>query len=122
MAGEKNVFNNPNWQVRGNVYQIAGDLVLTPESSRMDFARAVEIVRAELTAAQGIDEPARRELTDQLSQTAAEARTPKPDKDTITSGLTRTRDRLRALGGAASAVLDVATKVGDLLSWASEAL
>jgi hypothetical protein len=112
------LFSQPNWDVRGDVYNVAGNLILSKNGSKDDFARAVRELKAELANLDGLPDDDRRELEEELDQTAADAQTQEPSRDRIVERLSSVRRRLESLQGAASGAVALAKTVGQIAAWA----
>lgn len=111
------VFHQPNWDVRGDVYNTAGDLILTKTSTREDLAKALIDLKAELAAIGDIPDDDRRLLEQEADAAAADAKRPEVPKEQVVSRLDRIRERLSALGGVASGALDLAKTVAAIAGW-----
>src|SRR5262245_14027167 len=105
-----------------NVYNVGGDLVLTPNSSAAEFARMVEGLRADLARLEGLDEARRAQVDRELAGSATDARAPSPPKRRIAERLTAAAGTLRSLGEGTGAALNLAKIVADAASWAGEFL
>ena len=116
MAGGP-TFDQRDWDVRGDVYNVAGDLLLTKESSKEDLAAAVAAVRAELSGLANLPDEDRREIDQELAAAADEAIKPEAEPDRIKSRLERVRDRLESLDGIAAGALNVAKTAGRIAAW-----
>ncbi len=111
-------FNQQGWQVRGDVYNVAGNLILSKDGSKGDFLRALEEVKRELADLPDVDETTRQGLTKELQQAAEEANSPAPSRENVVTRLERVRARLESLGGAAAAAMGLASTIGSIAAWA----
>jgi hypothetical protein len=116
----RSLFQQTYTHVAGDVYNVAGDLILTKTSSKEDFAKVVRDLKAELAALDDIPEPERRELEQELEATAEEAAGSMPKRDRIVARLTAVKERLDSLEGAAASAVRVAATVGSVALWASK--
>jgi hypothetical protein len=110
-------FNQSNWTVQGDVYNTAGDLLLTKNSDASDLAGALSRLRAELGALGEVDVAVRAELSAELDQTLRDAAEPVQHKDGIISRLRRVKQRLESLDGVTGAALNLAKTVGAVAVW-----
>ncbi|MFF0010254.1 hypothetical protein [Streptomyces sp. NPDC005374] len=113
-------FDQSSWQLHNSrVYNIAGDLHLTEQSGPQDFADAMTRVRADLGALDGVPEDERTALDEELAlveeESAAEER---PGADAVAGRLARVAGRLRALGSATTAAVELGNSVDSLAQWA----
>lgn len=112
------VFSQPNWQVRGDVYNVAGNLLLSKNGTKEDFLVALRSIKSDLAKLEGLPEGDCRNLEEELDRTADEAVTAEPSRDRITERLSRVRSRLAGLASVASGALELAKTVGQIVSWA----
>jgi len=108
------VFNQGGWNVQGDVYNTAGDLILHKGSSREDIAEALDGVRAEIAAMHDLPEDDRRALEREVETAAAETKQPDVPKDQIEGRLERIKDRLAALDGVAAGAMSLAKTVAGI--------
>jgi hypothetical protein len=111
------MFNQPNWSVN-EVYNVAGDLILSKSSGKQDFVAALQELKAEVARLTDLDRSERDVLEGELEGAIGEASSPDPDRDGIVRRLTSVRERLTAVGGAVSSALEVAKIVGAVAIWA----
>jgi hypothetical protein len=110
-------FNQQNWTVHGDVYNTAGDLLLSRTADAAELVGALHRLRADLAALPDVDPAVRAELTAELDQTARDATEPAQRKDGIAARLRRIKDRIESLDGVTGAALGLAKTVGAVAVW-----
>ena len=105
-------------------YTIAGDLRLTEQSGRQEFDDALSKLRARIRSLEGISAAELAGLDTELAEVAeaAEAEEGEPGEpasgDVVAGRLTRFANRLRLLGGATTAAVELGNSVDQLAQWA----
>lgn len=108
-------------------YTIAGDLRLTEQSGRQEFDDALSKLRARIRSLEGISAAELAGLDTELAEVAevaeaAEAEEGGPEEpasgDVVAGRLTRFANRLRLLGGATTAAVELGNSVDQLAQWA----
>ncbi|MFB7246920.1 hypothetical protein CW362_35785 [Streptomyces populi] len=119
-------FHQENWQLQGSkVYNITGDLHLTEQSGTAEFVAALNELRSKVQELTDLPTEERRELDQDLAAADPTADTDgvdATDGDAVSGRLTRIAHRLRALGGTATAALELGTAVDSLAQYAGQHL
>jgi hypothetical protein len=116
------VFQQTGWTVHGSVYNVAGDLVLTKDSSPGDLAKVLEDLKQQVGRLAGLDPEHRREIEHALEGAAREAVRDRPVKDAVVGRLNTVRTVLEAVRSTVSGAVGLAQTVGQVASWASSFL
>src|SRR5689334_11850893 len=111
-------FEQSGWQVHGNVYNVAGDLLLRPTSSADDLAAALAAVRRQVLQDGSIEETVRMSVATDLAEVVAEVEDSPPDKDHVVARLETVGARLRTAGSATTAAFGLAETVRTIAEWA----
>ncbi|MEW2509700.1 hypothetical protein [Streptomyces sp. NPDC046870] len=119
-------FHQENWQLHGSkVYNIGGDLRLTEQSSPQEFAAVLQELRARLAALETLPEADRRDIDEDLAAADSDADGDETDTaqgDVVAGRLSRIANRLRALGGTATAAVELGAAVDTLAQFAGQHL
>jgi hypothetical protein len=113
------LFSQPNWTVSGDVYNVAGDLILTKDSSKQDFVKAIEDLRDEVARLEDVDESRRIEAVSYLDSSVQEARRENPSKPTVVDRLKQAAGVLEAGSGTAENAWKLAKTLGSIAVWAA---
>jgi hypothetical protein len=112
-------FNQANWNVSGDVYNTAGDLILPRNGSPGDLRTALQKIRADLADLDEIDPAERAEMNAQLERAEADAAAPAAEQHGLSARLRSVKERLESLDGATGAALGLAKTLGAVAVWVS---
>jgi hypothetical protein len=105
-------FNQANWNVEGDVYNTAGDLILSRNGSPEDLRVALRRIRADLAGLDEIDPQTRADLSEELERAETDALAPAAKRDGLVQRLRAVKERLESLDGATAAALGLAKTLG----------
>ncbi|MGW3715584.1 hypothetical protein ACWD8L_00365 [Streptomyces sp. NPDC005133] len=112
-------FNQPNWQVAGDVYNTQGNVILSRDGTRSDFVEALRSMRVDLNRIEAVDTEDRAEIESGIEAVISETEKPDAERGRVVRMLKSVTDRLQALQGAGDSVLAFGKTVADLAHWAS---
>jgi hypothetical protein len=112
-------FSQPNWQVQGDVYNTAGDLILSKESSRGDFVKALEDLKAEIGKLNDLPAGQREEIHGDLNAAIQEAKSEAPSKPTLVNRLNTVKAALESMKDTVQGAWNVAKTVTSVVGWAA---
>src|SRR6185437_14861725 len=92
-------FHQPNWQVRGDVYNVGHDLVLTKTSTAEDVLRVIDAIRSDIANESQIPEPQKAEALNAIEDVKLAIADEQPSRATVVSKLTTLKAILAGLGG-----------------------
>lgn len=118
-GGDGPVFEQTNWTVQGDVYNVAGDLILSREGDAGDFTKALENLRNDLQKLQGLDPARQRAIDADLSSVVQEASADQPVKDIIVGRLNTIRATLDASRETVTGAWELGKVVAKVSIWAA---
>jgi hypothetical protein len=110
-----NVFNQPNWKVEGNVYNIAGDMNVSATSSKDEFLAALRQFKSEIDKAQDLPADQADEMKDDVDSAIKAIDKPQPNKARAADRLTNIQKVLDGLKGSAESALALGKLIGQVL-------
>ncbi len=123
MSGEREssapLFSQPNWTVHGDVYNTAGDLILTKTSTSQDLVAAIEDFKNEVARLEDIDANRKAEIVSDLDASVQEARRENPSKATVVDRLKHAESVLEAGSSTAEKAWKLAKTLGSIALWAA---
>ena len=113
------VFQQSNWSVHGNVYNVAGDLVLSKDGTKEDFQKALDGLRQEILNLQNLESSRKEELTHDIESVERESRRDTPEKGIVVSRLNSVKATLEAVKGTVIGAADLGKAVAQTALWAA---
>ncbi|KAB8143459.1 hypothetical protein F8S13_10640 [Chloroflexia bacterium SDU3-3] len=110
------VFNQSNWNVQGNVYNIAGDLNLGASAGKDEFLAALRAFKAELDKAKDVPADTAEDVRDDVDGAIKAIDRAAPDKARAESKLESAKKLLADMAGAAPSALLLGKLLGDALA------
>jgi hypothetical protein len=110
-----NVFNQPGWNVQGNVYNIAGDLNMSANPSKDEFLAALRQLKDELAKATDLPPDDASDLKDNLDDAIEAAERPQPNKDRTVKKLTAMKGILDGLKDSFGSALALGHLIGQVV-------
>jgi len=110
-----NAFNQPNWNVEGNVYNIAGDLNVGANPSKDEFLGALRQFKSEIDKAKDLPSDQADELKDDVDSAIKAIDRPQPNKERAVERLTTIQKVLDGLKGNVGSALALGKLIGDVL-------
>ena len=117
--GETAIFNQPGWTVRGDVYNVSGNLILSKDSKISDFITALEDLKQQIHELKSLDQSQREQLLADVHQVVLEVEHDKPKKNNIVSRLNVVKDTLESLRNIVKGSFDISKTVGQMAAWAA---
>src|SRR5262245_23384440 len=108
------VFQQTNWTVQGNVYNVAGDLVLSKESTKVDFQQVLDDLKQEILKLQSLDTSRKEELARDVESAQRESQRETPEKNVVVSRLNTVKATLEAVKDTVLGASDVAKTVAQV--------
>jgi hypothetical protein len=108
-------FNQPNWTVQGNVYNIAGDMNMSANPSKDEFLAALRQFKGEIDKAK--DLPANRadEMKEDVDSAIKAIDKPQPNKERAVERLTTIQKILDGLKGSVGSALALGNLIGQVI-------
>ena len=119
MPDPGSIFQQSNWTVQGNVYNVAGDLVLSKESTKVDFQKALDELKQEILKLQSLDQSRKEELSRDIESVERETRREAPEKGIVVSRLNAVKATLEAVKETVVGAADVGKVVAQVALWAA---
>lgn len=113
------IFKQTNWTVQGDVYNVAGDLILSKEGDAGDFMTALEGLRNDLQNLQGLDPVRQQAINMDLNSVVQEATGDQPVKDIIVGRLNTVRATLEASSKTVKEAWELSKVVSQVAIWAA---
>jgi hypothetical protein len=113
------VFQQSNWTVQGNVYNVAGDLVLSKDSTKEDFQKALDEIKQEILKFQDLDSSRKEELARDIESVERETRREAPEKGIVVSRLNSVKATLEAVKGTVMGASDLGKTIAQAAIWAA---
>jgi hypothetical protein len=113
------VFQQTNWTVQGNVYNVAGDLVLSKESTKSDFQQVLDDLKQEILKLHSLDASRKEELARDVESAQRESQRETPEKNIVVSRLNTVKATLEAVKDTVLGASDVAKTVAQVALWAA---
>ncbi len=110
-----NTFNQPNWQVTGNVYNIAGDMHVSASSSKDEFLVALRQFKSEIDKAQDLPTDQADELKEDVDTAIKAIDKPQPNKARAVERLTTIQKVLDGLKDNVGSALALGNLIGQVL-------
>lgn len=111
------IFSQPNWTVQGDVYNTAGDLILSSQSSNSDFLKAIQDLKAEIAKLADLDPDRGREIEGNLDSVIHETGRKDPSKSLIVSRLNTVKTTLESVHETTKGAWDIAKTVAKIAAW-----
>jgi hypothetical protein len=111
----RNTFNQPNWNVAGNVYNIAGDLNIGANPSKGEFLAALRQFKSEIDRAQDLPADKADELKEDVDTAIKAIDKPQPNKERAVERLTTIQKVLDGLKGSVGSALALGNLIGQVL-------
>lgn len=111
------VFDQRDWEVNGDVYNINGDLILTKESSRDDFSKALADLTGELGKLKDMPAELKQQVTESLNQAAKTAEKPDAEKEAIVEFLDTAKDVLSTVKKTVDGAKKLAKTITRVAGW-----
>jgi hypothetical protein len=102
-----------------NVYNVNGDLLLSPQSSTPDFQKTLQELKRQIDGLLELDPERRKELSADLDAAARETAREKPAKGVIVARLSTVQAMLEATKETVKGAWDVAKIVAQAAAWAA---
>jgi hypothetical protein len=113
------VFQQSNWTVQGNVYNVAGDLILSKNGTKEDFQKALDELKQEILKLQNLDSTRKEELTRDIESVERETRREAPEKGIVVSRLNAVKATLEAMKGTVIGASDLGKTIAQAAIWAA---
>jgi hypothetical protein len=110
-----NVFNQPNWKVEGNVYNIAHDLNIGANPSKDELLAALRQLQGELTKAQDLPSDEGDDLKANLDQAIKSVDRSQPNKERAVEKLSTMKNILEGLKDNVGSALALGNLIGQAL-------
>lgn len=110
-----NTFNQPNWQVAGNVYNIAGNLNIGANPGKDEFLAALRQFKTEIDKAQDLPLDEADDLKSNLDAATRAIDRPQPNKERAIEKLSTMQAILEKLKGSAESALALGKLIGQVL-------
>ena len=110
-----NTFNQPNWNVAGNVYNIAGDLNIGANPSKDEFLAALRQFKSEIDKAQDLPADKADELKEDVDTAIKAIDKPQPNKERAVERLTTIQKVLDGLKANVGSALALGNLIGQVL-------
>jgi len=114
-AASMSAFDQRGWNVAGNVYNIAGDLNISANSSKDEFLTALRQFKSELDKAQDLPADKADDLKEDVDSAIKAIDKPNPNKERAVERLTTIQKVLDGLKGSATSALALGKLVGQML-------
>lgn len=109
-------FNQPNWQVQGNVYNIAGNLNLGANPTKDEFLAALRQFKTEVDKAKDLPADQADEINDDVNDAIKAMDKPAPNKARAGERLESVKKMLETTLAAAPSALALGQLVGQALA------
>lgn len=109
------IFNQPNWKVEGNVYNIARDLNMSAQPDKNELLAALRQLQGELSKAEDLPADQADDLKDNLDAAIKAVDRPQPNKDRTVEKLTTMQKILDGLKGNIGSALALGNLIGQVL-------
>jgi hypothetical protein len=116
-GSDRPVFQQSGWTVHGAVYNVAGDLVLSKDSSTADLVKVLGDLRQQVARLSDLDPDRRRQVERDLDEAAREAARDRPVKDAVVGRLQTVRAVLEAASTTVGGALSLAKSVAQVAGW-----
>ena len=110
-----NVFNQPGWNVQGNVYNIAGDLNMSANPSKDEFLAALRQLKDELAKAKDLPTDEASDLKGNLDAAIEAIERPQPNKERAVKKLTAIKEIIDGLKDNFGSALALGHLVGQVV-------
>jgi hypothetical protein len=110
-----NTFNQPNWNVAGNVYNIARDMNVSASSSKDEFLAALRQFKSEIDKAQDLPADKADEMKEDVDTAIKAIDKPQPNKERAVERLTTIQKVLDGLKGNVGSALALGNLIGQVL-------
>ena len=110
-----NTFNQPDWKVQGNVYNIAGDMNIGANPGKDEFLAALRQFKSELDKAQDLPPDEADDLKSNLDAATKAIERPQPNKERAIEKLSTMQTILEKLKGSAESALALGKLIGQVL-------
>ncbi len=112
------MFEQANWTVRGDVYNVAGDLILPMEGGASDFTKALEGLKNDLHNLDGLNLSCQQAIEANLVSVVEETGSDRPEKDIIVGQLNSIQTTLEASSKTVKGALELGKVVAKFANWA----
>ena len=110
-----NTFNQPDWKVQGNVYNIAGDMNVSASSNKDEFLAALRQFKSEIDKAQDLPADKADEMKDDVDTAIKAIDKPQPNKERAVERLTTIQKVLDGLKGNVGSALALGNLIGQVV-------
>jgi hypothetical protein len=110
-----NTFNQPNWKVEGNVYNIAGDMNVSANSSKDEFLAALRQFKSEIDKAKDLPADRADEMKDDVDSAIKAIDKPQPNKERAVERLTAIQKVIDGLKGNVGSALALGKLIGQVV-------
>jgi len=114
------MFNQTGWTVQGDVYNVAGNLILNKDSKRDDFLSSLDEVKRDVSALKSLPAEAEQQIQTQLAAIVEASKQPIAQKESIHSKLEGVKSSLEALKDTAEGAWELAKTVGAIATWVTK--
>ena len=109
------VFNQPNWNVAGNVYNIARDMNVSASSSKDEFLAALRQFKSEIDKAQDLPADKADEMKEDVDTAIKAIDKPQPNKERAVERLTTIQKVLDGLKANVGSALALGNLIGQVV-------
>jgi hypothetical protein len=110
-----NTFNQPNWKVEGNVYNIAGNMNVSASSSKDEFLAGLRQFKSEIDKAQDLPADKADELKEDVDSAIKAIDKPQPNKARAVDRLTNIQKVIDGLKDNVGSALALGKLIGQVL-------
>jgi len=115
-------FNQPDWDVRGNVYNVNGDLILHENSSSEDFSKALSDILHELAKLQNLPSEVQQKTAASLTGAMLTSSPSDAEKKNIIERLDTAKTALTSVKDSVEGAWELAKTIKKLAGWVSASL
>ncbi len=105
-----------------NVYNVDGNLILSPASTGDDLTVQLTTIQNELNRAGSLPDNIRAEISAALTEAAVAARSPAPDKKRIAEKIETAGKLIESTSGLADGIVKLAPTLFGIAKWAAACL
>ncbi len=113
---DKNVFSIGEQHAGGDIYNVAGDMVLNQNSSAEDVLKIIDAIGGKVSELE-IEQEHKQQIADQIQDVKGELGKQEPDKNSITEKIKKTVEILKKAKTTAENVKDIGIWVGKVALW-----
>lgn len=116
-GGATTVFDQRDWEVNGDVYNINGDLLLNKDSTREDFSKALADLTGELGKLHNLPAEVQQQVSESLNKAATAAKEPDAEKEAIVEYLDTAKEVLATVKTTVDGAKKLAKTIKKVAGW-----